>query len=60
MKKRNLNALTLNKRKISELHALGGRNGESTDCPTASGCSCDSCRPNCQLTIEPATQKCDR
>lgn len=48
MKKRNLSALALNKRKISELHALGGRNEETTTCPTASGCSCDTCRVGCQ------------
>jgi hypothetical protein len=48
-KNRAIAALTLNKRKISELqHATGGQNGESTECQTASGCSCVSCRPGCQ------------
>lgn len=60
MKKRNVNLLALNKIKISELHALGGRNGETDTCPTASGCSCDSCRPGCQLTIQAASEKCER
>ncbi|WP_298517513.1 hypothetical protein [uncultured Kordia sp.] len=60
MKKRNVNTLSLNKRKISELHTIGGRNGESTNCPTASGCSCETCRPGCALTIKPVSDVCTR
>jgi len=55
MKKRNLNTLTLNKRKISELHAIGGRNDDTDTCPTASGCSCETCKPTCQ-SIEPPNE----
>lgn len=58
MKKRNLKALTLNKRKISELHAIGGRNDETDTCPTNSGCSCNSCPPTCQ-TIEAPSVGCE-
>lgn len=50
MKKRNLNSLALNKRKISELqNSIGGRAKDTDTCPTASGCSCDSCRPGCDI-----------
>lgn len=59
MKKRNLSAFALNKRKISELHQIGGKEGETTTCPTASGCSCDTCRQVCQ-TIQPVTKDCIR
>jgi hypothetical protein len=54
MKKRTLTALTLNKKKISELQrATGGFQGASNECQTASGCSCVSCRQGCQTVQYP-------
>lgn len=61
MKKRDLASLALNKTKISELQSKnGGRNEETTGCPTASGCSCETCRPGCQLTLQPKSDDCTR
>ncbi|QHI38935.1 hypothetical protein IMCC3317_43350 [Kordia antarctica] len=58
MKKRSIQSLVLNKTKISELQGnIGGR--KDTDaCPTASTCSCVSCRPACNL--QQASQGCQR
>ncbi|WP_420572464.1 hypothetical protein [Kordia sp.] len=58
MKKRNLQSLNLNKRKISELQtSKGGRAKDTDKCPTASGCSCVTCRVDCQ--VQAATQNCE-
>lgn len=48
MKKRSIKSLALNKNKISQLqHAVGGFSDVDSDGPTMSGCSCNSCRENC-------------
>ncbi|MBC8757679.1 hypothetical protein H2O64_23625 [Kordia sp. YSTF-M3] len=48
MKKRNIKSLTLNKNSISQLqNMIGGRLQGNGDGPTMSGCSCDSCNPDC-------------
>ena len=61
MKKRNIKSLALNKNSISQLQpAIGGRNKDTDDCVTASTCSCVSCRPACNTTIEPASMNCQR
>jgi hypothetical protein len=65
MKKKNVKSLSLNKRKVSQLHAQVGGNQQpfTTDQITMSTCTCVSCLPGCQdpsvlVCPPPQTQFC--